>query len=766
MKKSTIRRYGDNRRRKRILREKMHIQFDESYNKVKLITPRHASEPNPYNTFIQPGKPKPPPRPQTPSMNNHINMFSSSPSSEYIPPPPRRDIDFTNNTEDYIPPPPPRTSSNSIPPPPRKNLNNQAPPRTNSIPPPPRRRVASPPNNVDEEKPPPRPKSFSGRINNGNNDNDDSIAARSNNDSTYLNINDVHNLMDVTDCNMENAVAALQETNGSLELAIDFIIYNNSNNNNNNNNNNNSTGVPMNMLNDNNVDEEDFFAGEEDEDNEGNSANNIYENLPPAPPRRRNDNSDESIYDNLPPAPPRRKNMDSNINNSSPTPPPVPPSRHVILNNDDDDDATNRSPSIIRGERNSIQDKPPPVPPSHHVINDENDDDNNNNIKNTSPSSIIHAKRDNTNGKLLPSSPPVPPLPSQNKADNKIRSIDDLNTAKGSPPVPPLPSRRPAKRGITFKSNIQNQMVLQEEEQKSSLYNNNTISKNDIVKDMVKSINNKKKAEISSKTKVNTKKAITTSAPPRPAPLPSRRPAKREIKFKSNLQKKIDEMDAQLERLQMEADALAAKEGNKKDVIRNNYYEEDDEDDGIIEITTEAKSKPFVYAGLGGSKPAPPLFKQELNAKLQNGKKTSAAPPPLPFRPAMIHRHNNNTKFEEEGEDDDGIIEITTEAKSKPFVYAGLGGQKLQRQRQRPPPRPVNSYSKKYSYKSLGAMKKSNNSMEKPASPQLPPRRPTSYSYDEEEDREKRKVARRLSARGKGLWQNVINDEGDDGMEI
>ena len=95
-----------------------------------------------------------------------------------------------------------------------------------------------------------------------------------------------------------------------------------------------------------------------------------------------------------------------------------------------------------------------------------------------------------------------------------------------------------------------------------------------------------------------------------------------EIKFKSNLQKKIDEMDAQLERLQMEADALAAKEGNNKDVIRNNYYEEDDEDDGIIEITTEAKSKPFVYAGLGGSKPAPPLFKQELNAKLQNdGKK-------------------------------------------------------------------------------------------------------------------------------------------------
>ena len=39
---------------------------------------------------------------------------------------------------------------------------------------------------------------------------------------------------------------------------------------------------------------------------------------------------------------------------------------------------------------------------------------------------------------------------------NKIRSIDDLNTAKGSPPVPPLPSRRPAKRGITFKSNLPN----------------------------------------------------------------------------------------------------------------------------------------------------------------------------------------------------------------------------------------------------------------------------------------------------------------------
>ena len=39
-------------------------------------------------------------------------------------------------------------------------------------------------------------------------------------------------------------------------------------------------------------------------------------------------------------------------------------------------------------------------------------------------------------------------------------------------------------------------------------------------------------------------------------------------------------------------------------------------------------------------------------------------------------------------------------------------------------------------------------------------------NLNEEEDREKRKVARRLSARGKGLWQNVINDEGDDGMEI
>ena len=210
---------------------------------------------------------------------------------------------------------------------------------------------------------------------------------------------------------------------------------------------------------------------------------------------------------------------------------------------------------------------------------------------------------------------------------------------------------------------------------------------------------------------------------------------------------------------------MSFRPGNYRNAKMKVNEDEDDEDDGIIEITTEAKSKPFVYAGLGGSKPAPPLFKQELNAKLQNGKKTSAAPPPLPFRPAMIHHHNNNTKYEE-GEDDDGIIEITTEAKSKPFVYAGLGGQKLQRQRQRPPPRPVNSYSKKYSYKSLGAMKKSNNSMEKPASPQLPPRRPTSYSYDEEEDREKRKVARRLSARGKGLWQNVINDEGDDGMEI
>ena len=93
---------------------------------------------------------------------------------------------------------------------------------------------------------------------------------------------------------------------------------------------------------------------------------------------------------------------------------------------------------------------------------------------------------------------------------------------------------------------------------------------------------------------------------------------------------------------------MSFRPGNYRNAKMKVNEDEDDEDDGIIEITTEAKSKPFVYAGLGGSKPAPPLFKQELNAKLQNGKKTSAAPPPLPFRPAMIHRHNINTKFEEE----------------------------------------------------------------------------------------------------------------------
>ena len=45
MKKSTIRRYGENRRRKKIIREKLHIHFDEGQNRVKLITPRHEKKP-------------------------------------------------------------------------------------------------------------------------------------------------------------------------------------------------------------------------------------------------------------------------------------------------------------------------------------------------------------------------------------------------------------------------------------------------------------------------------------------------------------------------------------------------------------------------------------------------------------------------------------------------------------------------------------------------------------------------------------------------
>ena len=83
MKKSTIRRYGDNRRRKRIIREKLHIHFDEGQNRVKLITPRHEKKP-----YIPDDLPRPPPRPQTPGRKQH-NAFSET--ADYIPPPPKRD---------------------------------------------------------------------------------------------------------------------------------------------------------------------------------------------------------------------------------------------------------------------------------------------------------------------------------------------------------------------------------------------------------------------------------------------------------------------------------------------------------------------------------------------------------------------------------------------------------------------------------------------------------------------------------------------------
>ena len=125
MKKSTIRRYGDNRRRKRIIREKLHIHFDEGQNRVKLITPRHEKKP-----YFSEDVPRPPPRPQTPG-RKHDNAFSET--ADYIPPPPKRNVTGSVLLEEtaYIPPPPRRSEAEtnriyddeeSLPPPPPLSL--------------------------------------------------------------------------------------------------------------------------------------------------------------------------------------------------------------------------------------------------------------------------------------------------------------------------------------------------------------------------------------------------------------------------------------------------------------------------------------------------------------------------------------------------------------------------------------------------------------------------------------------------------------------
>ena len=81
-----------------------------------------------------------------------------------------------------------------------------------------------------------------------------------------------------------------------------------------------------------------------------------------------------------------------------------------------------------------------------------------------------------------------------------------------------------------------------------------------------------------------------------------------------------------------------------------------------VEIQQEAAAKSYMFAGLGGSRPPKPLYRDNLNASSSS---YMTAPPPRP----KSYSQDNEMPAE---------VEIQQEAAAKSYMFAGLGGSRPQ----------------------------------------------------------------------------------------
>ena len=214
---------------------------------------------------------------------------------------------------------------------------------------------------------------------------------------------------------------------------------------------------------------------------------------------------------------------------------------------------------------------------------------------------------------------------------------------------------------------------------------------------------------------------------------------------------------------------------------RPKSYSQDNEIPAEIEIHKEAAAKSYMFAGLGGSRPPKPLYRNNPSAPSTASR---AAPPPRP----KSYSQDNEIPAE---------IEIHKEAAAKSYMFTGLGGSRPPKplyrnnpsapstaSRAAPPPRPK-SYSqdneipaeieihkeaaaKSYMFAGLGGSRppkplyREHDESEVP--PDSPPMMPRSESYsrkkiDRQHQSGKLNEKRRLSLRGKQVFQEMIEHQ-------
>ena len=214
---------------------------------------------------------------------------------------------------------------------------------------------------------------------------------------------------------------------------------------------------------------------------------------------------------------------------------------------------------------------------------------------------------------------------------------------------------------------------------------------------------------------------------------------------------------------------------------RPKSYSQDNEEPAEVEIQKEAVAKSYMFAGLGGSRPPKPLYRENRSAPAAASR---AAPPPRP----KSYSQDNEGPAE---------VEVQKEAVAKSYMFAGLGGSRppkpLYREnpsapaaasRAAPPPRPK-SYSqdneepaeveiqkeavaKSYMFAGLGGSRPPKplyrQHDESKAPPDSPPMMPRPVSYRREEiggrhQNGKLNEKRRLSLRGKQVFQEMMEHQ-------